>query len=173
LDPREAASSKGYCAHARDRIAPVAIAFGSTDGSHLENMGCSSDCSPNKRVSTAFERFFILNILNALEDTEDETRGVPSFRLDLNNKFCITYILVILWGHLLQSDANFFILKQIGFAFKISAAFRRRWFYGKDHGLNRSDNNLNAKTLVSGMSTVFSVSLLTFSCLRPWSLLFC
>jgi energy-coupling factor transporter ATP-binding protein EcfA2 len=61
-------------------------------------------------------------------------------------------------------------LKQIGFVFKISAASRRRWFYGKDHASNPSDNNLNARTWVSGTSTMAFVSLLTFSCFRPSSL---
>jgi hypothetical protein len=44
-------------------------------------------------------------------------------------------------------------------------------FHEKDHGLNLADNNFNAKTLVSGMSTMVFISLLTFSCLRPWYLL--
>jgi hypothetical protein len=67
----------------------------------------------------------------------------------------------------------YFALKQIGFVFKISAASRERWFYGKDHASNPSDNNLKAKTLVSGTSTMVLVSLLTFLCLRPSSLLLC
>jgi hypothetical protein len=61
----------------------------------------------------------------------------------------------------------------MGFVFKISAASHGRYFCGKDHGLNPSDNNLNAKTLVSGMLTMVFVFLLTFSCLRPLSLLIC
>jgi hypothetical protein len=38
-------------------------------------------------VSTASESFLVLNTLDAPEDTKDETRGVPSFRLVLSNKF--------------------------------------------------------------------------------------
>jgi len=71
---------------------------------------------------------------------------------------------------LFRGFCNWLALKQIGFVFKISAASRGRWFYGKDHASNPSDNNLNAKTLVSGTSTMAFVSLLTFSCLRPSSL---
>jgi hypothetical protein len=59
---------------------------------------------------------------------------------------------------LLQSGANYFTEKQIGFDFGKSAESHRRWLYGKDHNLNRSDDCFTAKTLVSGMSTMVGVS---------------
>jgi hypothetical protein len=71
---------------------------------------------------------------------------------------------------LFRGFCNWLALKQIGFVFKISAASRGRCFYGKDHASNPSDDNLNARTLVSGTSTMAFASLLTFSRFRPSSL---
>ena len=92
-------------------MAPVAIAFGSADGPHLVKWFTKrrrhsadgflienehrQDGSQNTRVSTAFEPFFVLNTLNTPEDSEDETRGVPSFRLALNN-IRIRYIYLVI-----------------------------------------------------------------------------